>query len=65
MGPAGGAREIKTWAAAARHRRTLWKDSDDTLVFTDSGRDSKVLVSPDGKSVAFISDRSGWIHLYE
>jgi len=41
----------------------LWKDSDERW-FSPTGRDSKVLVSPDGKSVAFISDRSGWIHIY-
>src|ERR1043166_4156089 len=43
--------------------RTLWKDYDERW-FTPTGRDSKVLVSPDGKSVAFVSDRTGWIQLY-
>ena len=41
----------------------MWKDQDDRW-FSPTGRDSKVLVSPDGKSVAFVSDRSGWLHLY-
>ena len=27
-------------------------------------RDAKLLVSPDGKSIAFVSDRTGWIHVY-
>ena len=58
----GKTREIKTWRAGAAPR-TLWKDADDRW-FSPTGRDSKVLVSPDGKSVAFISDRSGWIHIY-
>ena len=57
----GKTREIKTWKAGAV--RTLWKDSDERW-FSPTGRDSKVLVSPDGKSVAFVSDRSGWIHIY-
>jgi dienelactone hydrolase len=43
--------------------RTLWRDTDDRW-FSPTERDSKVLVSPDGKSVAFVSDRSGWIQLY-
>src|ERR1043166_9612724 len=43
--------------------RTLWKDYDERW-FTPTGRDSKVLVSPDGKSVAFVSDRTGWIQIY-
>ena len=58
----GKTREIKTWRAGAAPR-TLWKDADERW-FSPTGRDSKVLVSPDGKSVAFISDRSGWIHIY-
>ena len=58
----GKTREIKTWRAGAAPR-TLWKDSDERW-FSPTGRDSKVLVSPDGKSVAFISDRTGWIHIY-
>jgi dipeptidyl aminopeptidase/acylaminoacyl peptidase len=58
----GKTREIKTWRAGTAPR-TLWRDLDDRW-FSPTGRDSKVIVSPDGKSVAFISDRSGWIHLY-
>ena len=58
----GKTREIKTWRPGAIPR-TLWRDVDDRW-FSPTGRDSRVLVSPDGKSVAFISDRSGWIHLY-
>jgi dipeptidyl aminopeptidase/acylaminoacyl peptidase len=58
----GKTREIKTWKPGGAPR-TLWKDTDERW-FSPTGRDSKVLVSPDGKSVAFISDRSGWIHIY-
>jgi dipeptidyl aminopeptidase/acylaminoacyl peptidase len=57
----GKRREIKVWKAGAA--RTLWKDADERW-FSPTGRDSKVLVSPDGASVAFVSDRSGWIHIY-
>ena len=58
----GKTREIKVWSAG-HQPRTLWKDVDDRW-FSPTGRDSKVLVSPDGKSVAFVSDRTGWIHIY-
>ena len=43
--------------------RMLWRDRDERW-FSPTGRDSKLLVSPDGKSVAFVSDRTGWIHIY-
>ena len=58
----GKTREIKT-AAMGAQPRTLWKDYDERW-FTPTGRDSKVIVSPDGKSVAFVSDRTGWIQVY-
>ena len=58
----GKRREIRIWNAKAGSR-TLWKDVDERW-FSPTGRDSKVLVSPDGQMVAFVSDRSGWIHLY-
>ena len=58
----GKTREIKTWSAGGPPR-TLWKDRDDRW-FSPTARDSKVIVSRDGKSVAFVSDRSGWLHLY-
>jgi dipeptidyl aminopeptidase/acylaminoacyl peptidase len=58
----GKTRTIKAWHAASG-ARTLWKDEDDRW-FSPTNRDSKVIVSPDGKSVAFVSDRSGWLHLY-
>ena len=57
----GKTREIKVWRAGAT--RTLWKDQDERW-FSPTGRDSKVIVSPDGKQVAFVSDRTGWLHLY-
>jgi Tol biopolymer transport system component len=41
----------------------LWRDRDERW-WSPTGRDSKLLVSPDGKSIAFVSDRTGWIHLY-
>ena len=58
----GKSRTIRIWNAGGAVR-TLWKDQDERW-FSPTGRDSKVLVSPDGHSVAFVSDRSGWIHVY-
>jgi dipeptidyl aminopeptidase/acylaminoacyl peptidase len=58
----GKTREIKVWRAGGSPR-TLWKDQDERWL-SPTGRDSKVLVSPDGRSVAFVSDRTGWIHIY-
>jgi dipeptidyl aminopeptidase/acylaminoacyl peptidase len=57
----GKTRTIKVWSAGTA--RTLWTDRDDRW-FSPTARDSKVIVSPDGQSVAFVSDRTGWIHLY-
>jgi dipeptidyl aminopeptidase/acylaminoacyl peptidase len=62
ISPDGKTREIKA-AMAGSLPRTLWRDHDDRW-FSPTGRDSKLVVAPDGKSVAFVSDRSGWIHLY-
>lgn len=42
--------------------RTLWKDHDPAWVSPADG--AMDVTSPDGKWVAFISDRSGWPHLY-
>jgi dipeptidyl aminopeptidase/acylaminoacyl peptidase len=42
--------------------RTLWKDFDPAYWTPTSG--ARTIASPDGKSVAFVSDRSGWPHLY-
>jgi dipeptidyl aminopeptidase/acylaminoacyl peptidase len=58
----GKTRTIKIWNAGGAVR-TLWKDQDERWV-SPTGRDSKVLVSPDGNAVAFVSDRTGWLHLY-
>ena len=58
----GKTRAIKAWSAGGTPR-TLWKDHDERW-FSPTARDSKVIVSPDGKSVAFVSDRTGWIHVY-
>jgi dipeptidyl aminopeptidase/acylaminoacyl peptidase len=58
----GKTRTIRIWNADGAIR-TLWKDQDDRW-FSPTARDSKVVVSPDGRSVAFVSDRTGWIHVY-
>jgi Tol biopolymer transport system component/dienelactone hydrolase len=42
--------------------RTLWKDHDAAWISPADG--AMDVTSPDGKWVAFISDRTGWPHLY-
>ncbi len=55
------AREIKVTSANGE-TRTLWKDYD-SAYWTPTGG-ARTVASPDGKWVAFFSDRSGWPHLY-
>lgn len=62
IAPDGKTREIKAVTVGALPR-TLWRDRDERW-WSPTGRDARVLVSPDGKSVGFVSDRSGWIHVY-
>lgn len=62
VSPDGKTREIKV-AAVGTLPRTLWRDRDERW-WSPTGRDSRLLVSPDGKQVGFVSDRSGWIHVY-
>src|SRR6202034_1058666 len=42
--------------------RTLWKDHDPAWISPADG--AMDVTSPDGKWIAFISDRTGWPHLY-
>jgi dipeptidyl aminopeptidase/acylaminoacyl peptidase len=60
--PDGKTREIKSTSVGTLPR-TLWRDHDDRW-WSPTGRDTKLLVSPDGRSLAFVSDRTGWIHVY-
>jgi dipeptidyl aminopeptidase/acylaminoacyl peptidase len=60
--PDGKTREIKV-ATTGGVSRTLWRDHDDRW-WSPTNLDSKTIVSPDGKTVAFVTDRSGWIHVY-
>jgi dipeptidyl aminopeptidase/acylaminoacyl peptidase len=60
--PDGKTREIKT-AAIGAVPRVLWRDKDDKW-WSPTTRDARLVVSPDGTWLAFVSDRTGWIHVY-
>ena len=62
VSPDGKRRDIKV-ASIGGVGRAIWSDHDERW-FSPTRRNSKVLVSPDGETVAFISDRTGWIHVY-
>jgi dienelactone hydrolase len=53
--------EIKVTALSGE-TRTLWKDYDPAWISPADG--VMDIASPDGKLLAFISDRSGWPHVY-
>ena len=55
-------RSIQVWSVGSVPR-TLWRDHDPAW-WSPTTRNSKTVVSPDGKWVAFASDRTGWDHLY-
>jgi dipeptidyl aminopeptidase/acylaminoacyl peptidase len=54
-------REIKVTNVSGE-TRTVWKDYDPAWISLANG--PRTVASPDGKSIAFISDRTGWAHLY-
>ena len=54
-------REIRITSVTGE-TRTVWKDHDPDY-WTPTGS-ARTVASPDGKSVAFFSDRTGWPHLY-
>ncbi len=58
----GKTREIKSTRVGSLPR-VLWRDRDEKW-WSPTNRDAKLLVSPDGKLLAFVSDRTGWIHVY-
>ena len=62
VSPDGKTREIKTTRGSSE-TRVLWRDRDEKW-WSPTNRDAKLLVSPDGKNIAFVSDRTGWIHIY-
>jgi dipeptidyl aminopeptidase/acylaminoacyl peptidase len=51
---------VETTVTGASH--TVWKDYDP--LFYSPANGPRNATSPDGKSIAFISDRSGWAHAY-
>jgi dipeptidyl aminopeptidase/acylaminoacyl peptidase len=53
--------EIKVTSLSGE-TRTLWKDHDPAWISPADG--AMDVTSPDGKWLAFFSDRSGWPHLY-
>lgn len=55
-------RTIRVFSPAAGVR-VLWTDHDPAW-WSVTGRDSRTVVSPDGRHVAFVSDRTGWPHVY-
>ncbi|MGH6690753.1 MAG: DPP IV N-terminal domain-containing protein, partial [Gammaproteobacteria bacterium] len=55
-------RVIKIWPIGGVPR-VLWSDHDPKW-WTASIQASNTVVAPDGKSVSFASDRTGWTHLY-
>ncbi len=63
LSPDGKTREIKT-VVRRRHRRACCGATATTAGGRRPIATSKLLVSPDGKSLAFVSDRTGWIHVY-
>jgi dipeptidyl aminopeptidase/acylaminoacyl peptidase len=62
IAPDGKTRDIKR-VHVGEQPRTIWSDHDDRW-WSPTGRDSKLTVSPDGKTLAFVSDRTGWIQIY-
>ena len=51
---------VETTASGASH--TVWKDYDP--LFYSPANGPRTVTSPDGKYIAFISDRTGWAHVY-
>lgn len=51
---------VETNPAGVSH--TVWKDYDPLWFSPADG--PRTVVSPDGKMIAFISDRTGWAHVY-
>jgi dipeptidyl aminopeptidase/acylaminoacyl peptidase len=55
-------REIVVTDAVTGQTRVLWKDHDPAY-WTPTGG-ARMAVSPDGKWLEFVSDRTGWPHIY-
>src|SRR5205814_4944817 len=57
-------REIVIAEADGRHVRTLARDADEKWWSVPASSRPEPEPSPDGRWVAFLSDRDGWDHLY-
>jgi dipeptidyl aminopeptidase/acylaminoacyl peptidase len=55
-------REIVVTDVFTGNSSTLWKDYD--AAYSTVGGGARLAVSPDGKWVEFVSDRTGWPHIY-
>jgi dipeptidyl aminopeptidase/acylaminoacyl peptidase len=57
-------REIIATNVVNGQSKVLWTDRDPAYFTLGGGGGARIAVSPDGKWVEFVSDRTGWPHIY-